>query len=95
MATCCPPTDVEPGGKGIAPEWNAEGGGETLFYNSNMDAEIAVAPKPGWLVVFDGNITHVGRPPYRICYAPRYALAFKLNRPHRDVRAPSRSCFAR
>lgn len=77
-------TDIQPGEKGltalwyIAPEWNAEWGGETLFYNSQMDAEVVVTPKPGRLVVFDGGIPHVGRPPNRICYAPRYTLAFKL-----------------
>lgn len=64
----------------IAPEWNAEWGGETLFFNAEMDVEVAVSPKPGRLVVFDGRITHVGRPPNRICYAPRYTLAFKLER---------------
>lgn len=80
-------TDVTPGGKGltalwyIAPEWNVEWGGETLFYNSQMDAEAVVTPRPGRLVVFDGAITHVGRPPNRICYAPRYTLAFKLEPP--------------
>ncbi|HET8701902.1 MAG TPA: 2OG-Fe(II) oxygenase [Nitrococcus sp.] len=62
----------------ITPEWNVEWGGETLFYNSQMDAEAVVSPKPGRLVVFDGRITHAGRPPSRICYAPRYTLAFKL-----------------
>ena len=62
----------------IAPEWNVEWGGETLFFNSQMDAEAVVTPRPGRLVVFDGTITHVGRPPNRICYAPRYTLAFKL-----------------
>lgn len=77
-------TDSVPGHKGltalwyIAPEWNVEWGGETLFYNSKQDAEAAVTPKPGRLVVFDGAILHVGRPPNRICYAPRYTLAFKL-----------------
>lgn len=77
-------TDVEPGGKGltalwyIAPEWDVEWGGETLFFNSEMDAEAVVTPKPGRLVIFDGAIRHVGRPPTRICYAPRYTLAFKL-----------------
>ena len=77
-------TDAQPGQKGltalwyIAPEWNVEWGGETLFYNTNMDAEAVVTPKPGRLVVFDGGITHVGRPPNRVCYAPRYTLAFKL-----------------
>jgi SM-20-related protein len=64
----------------VAPEWNVEWGGETLFYNSQMDAEVVVSPKPGRLVVFDGTITHVGRPPNRICYAPRYTLAIKLER---------------
>lgn len=62
----------------IAPEWNVEWGGETLFYNSQMDAEVVVSPKPGRLVVFDGTIIHVGRPPNRICYVPRYTLALKL-----------------
>lgn len=77
-------TDALPGQKGltalwyIAPEWNVEWGGETLFYDSGMDAVAVVAPKPGRLVVFDGSITHTGRPPNRICYAPRYTLAFKL-----------------
>lgn len=77
-------TDCHPEEKGltalwyIAPEWNVEWGGETLFFNSQMDAEVVVSPKPGRLVVFDGTIPHVGRPPNRICYAPRYTLAFKL-----------------
>ncbi|MGA9851772.1 MAG: 2OG-Fe(II) oxygenase [Gammaproteobacteria bacterium] len=77
-------TDCLPGAKGltalwfIAPEWNVEWGGETLFFDSSMDAQVAVSPKPGRLVLFDGTLTHVGRPPNRICYAPRYTLAFKL-----------------
>lgn len=55
-----------------------EWGGETLFHDSDMDAVAVVTPKPGGLVVFDGSITHVGRLPNRVCYAPRYTLAFKL-----------------
>lgn len=80
-------TDAQPGRKGltalwyIAPEWNVEWGGETMFYNSRQDAEVAVTPRPGRLVVFDGSILHAGRPPNRICYAPRYTLAFKLEPP--------------
>jgi SM-20-related protein len=62
----------------IAPEWNAEWGGETLFFDSSMDAQVAVSPRPGRLVLFDGSLPHVGRPPNRICYAPRYTLAYKL-----------------
>lgn len=78
-------TDAQPGTRGltglwfIAPEWNVEWGGETLFFDSSMDAQVAVSPRPGRLVVFDGSLTHVGRPPNRICYAPRYTLAFKLD----------------
>lgn len=77
-------TDCEPGASEltalwyIAPQWDVEWGGETLFYNSAQDAEAVVTPKPGRLVVFDGSIVHAGRPPNRICYMPRYTLAFKL-----------------
>jgi SM-20-related protein len=62
----------------IAPEWNVEWGGETLFFDSSLDAQVAVSPRPGRLVLFDGSLTHVGRPPNKICQAPRYTLAFKL-----------------
>jgi SM-20-related protein len=62
----------------IAPQWDVEWGGETLFYNEAKDAEVAVSPRPGRLVVFDGAIRHAGKPPNRICYVPRYTLAFKL-----------------
>jgi SM-20-related protein len=62
----------------VAPEWNVEWGGETLFFDSSMDAQVVVSPRPGRLVLFDGILTHVGRPPSRICLAPRYTLAYKL-----------------
>jgi hypothetical protein len=62
----------------IAPEWNVEWGGETVFFDSGMDAQVAVSPRPGRLVMFDGSLTHVGRPPNKICLMPRYTLAFKL-----------------
>jgi hypothetical protein len=77
-------TDARPGEQGvtalwfIAPVWEAEWGGETLFFNSHNDAEAVVSPRPGRLVLFDGLLTHAGRPPSRICFAPRYTLAFKL-----------------
>jgi SM-20-related protein len=78
-------TDSRPGEHGltalwyIAPRWDVEWGGETLFFNSNQDAEVVVSPRPGRLVVFDGSIAHVGRPPNRICFAPRYTLAYKFD----------------
>jgi SM-20-related protein len=63
----------------IAPEWNVEWGGETLFFDSSTDAQVVVSPRPGRLVLFDGSILHVGRPPNRVCYAPRYTFAYKLH----------------
>ncbi|MEA5445419.1 2OG-Fe(II) oxygenase [Gammaproteobacteria bacterium AB-CW1] len=62
----------------IAPEWDVEWGGETLFFNEDKDAEFVVSPRPGRLVLFDGAILHAGRPPSRICHMPRYTFAFKL-----------------
>jgi len=61
-------------------EWDIEWGGETLFFDDAGEVGAAVLPKPGRLVVFDGRIRHVGRPPNRICYHPRYTFALKLRR---------------
>lgn len=62
----------------ISEEWDVEWGGETLFFNDQGDAELAVTPKPGRLALFDGRILHVGRPPNRICYEPRFTVALKF-----------------
>ena len=64
----------------IAPEWDIEWGGETLFYDNNDDCLFACTPKPARVAIFHGSIKHVGRPPNRICYTPRYTLAFKLKK---------------
>lgn len=58
--------------------WDAEWGGETLFFDSEGDAQVVVSPKPGRLLLFDGAIRHVGRAPNRICFAPRFTFAIKL-----------------
>jgi SM-20-related protein len=77
-------TDCQPGSREytalwyIAPEWDVEWGGETVLFNKDQDAEVAVSPRPGRLLIFDGNILHAGRAPSRVCYAPRYTLAYKL-----------------
>lgn len=60
--------------------WDLEWGGETMFYDKNDEVAFALTPKPGRLVVFDGAIKHVGRPPNRICYSPRYTFAIKFER---------------
>jgi hypothetical protein len=64
----------------ICGQWDVEWGGETLFFDDADEIAAAVRPAPGRLVVFDGRIRHVGRPPNRICYYPRYTFALKLQR---------------
>jgi SM-20-related protein len=58
--------------------WEPDWGGETLFFNDRADAVCVVSPRAGRLVVFDGAIRHVGRPPNRVCFEPRYTFALKL-----------------
>lgn len=62
----------------LCERWDIEWGGETVFFDSCGDAQTIVSPKPGRLVIFDGAIRHVGRPPNRNCLASRYTFAIKL-----------------
>lgn len=64
----------------LCESWDIEWGGETMFFDSDGEIAHAVQPRPGRLVIFDGAIKHVGRPPNRICYAPRYTFAIKFQR---------------
>lgn len=64
----------------LANEWDADWGGETLFYDEHRDAQFVVTPKPGRLVLFHGSIPHAGRPPARHCHVARYSFAMKLER---------------
>ncbi len=61
-------------------EWNTEWGGETMFFDVTGDCQAAISPRPGRLALFDGRIRHAGRPPNRVCFAPRYTFAIKLMR---------------
>jgi hypothetical protein len=63
----------------LSMQWEPEWGGETMFFDASGDALFCASPKPGRLVVFDGAIPHVGRPPSRICFTPRYTFAIKLD----------------
>ena len=65
----------------ICSEWDIEWGGETVFFDGDGEIACAVRPRPGRLVLFDGDILHAGRPPSRICFHPRYTLAIKLVQP--------------
>ncbi len=60
-------------------EWQPDWGGETIYYNDDQDAEFAVSPRPGRLVIARGAVLHRGNVPSRGCYEERYTLAYKLN----------------
>jgi Rps23 Pro-64 3,4-dihydroxylase Tpa1-like proline 4-hydroxylase len=62
----------------LCERWDMDWGGETLFYNDAGDAELAVSPRPGRLLLFDGAIRHAGKPPNRNCNVARYTFAIKL-----------------
>lgn len=63
----------------LSRSWEPEWGGETMFFDASGDALACVSPRPGRLVLFDGAIAHAGRPPSRICFAPRFSFAIKLS----------------
>lgn len=62
----------------LCDRWDIEWGGETVFLDAHDEIAASVLPRPGRLAIFDGAIKHAGRPPARICYAPRYTLAIKF-----------------
>ncbi|MFZ5657377.1 MAG: 2OG-Fe(II) oxygenase [Pseudomonadota bacterium] len=62
----------------LCESWDVEWGGETVFFDAADEIALAVPPRPGRLVIFDGAINHVARPPNRTCYHPRYMFAIKL-----------------
>ena len=45
------------------PQWDPQWGGETIFFNHDLDAVRLCQPRPGRVVIFDGRIPHTGRPP--------------------------------
>ena len=61
------------------PSWNPDWLGETHFYSeSDESIAVAVSPKPGRIVAFDGRILHRGGTPSKLCFDPRISVAFKL-----------------
>jgi hypothetical protein len=60
-------------------EWQPDWGGETLYFSDDEDAELAISPRPGRLVLARGAVLHRGSVPTRICHEERYTLAYKLN----------------
>ena len=58
--------------------WQLDWGGETLFYNDDNDAALAVSPRPGRLVVNRAAILHRGTVPTHGCHEARLTIAYKL-----------------
>ena len=58
--------------------WQPDWGGETIFYNDDNDAVLAVSPRPGRVVVSRAAILHRGTVPTRVCYEERLTIAYKL-----------------
>jgi SM-20-related protein len=62
------------------PEWNEHWFGETIFYNAAREALVAVSPRPGRVVAFNGEMLHRAGVPSRECFVPRTTVAFKYRR---------------
>lgn len=63
-------------------EWREEWGGELLMYQGDnwRSNAVAVAPLPGRVIVFDGQILHRGGVPSKFFTGPRISLAIKFRR---------------
>ena len=60
--------------------WEFNWGGETLFLNEQgSEIVAAVIPKPGRIVIFDGNIGHSARPPSILASCARMTVALKYH----------------
>lgn len=55
--------------------WRGEWGGETVFYDRNLDAVAAVTPKPGRLVMFHSNLLHRAGVPHPDTPTYRYTMS--------------------
>ncbi|MDQ3269311.1 MAG: 2OG-Fe(II) oxygenase [Pseudomonadota bacterium] len=69
----------------VCEQWDRDWGGETVFFDVHNEARALVTPKPGRLVLFDGDLLHTGKPPNRNCYQARYTLALKFERAARPA----------
>lgn len=58
--------------------WHSDWCGETVFYRAGHEAELAVTPRPGRIVVFRGSLLHRGGVPSRICFEARLTISCKL-----------------
>lgn len=75
---CHPPLRVVTALWYVCPEWHVDWAGETIFFSDDGDAQVAITPRPGRLVLADGRIHHSGRPPSRVSPIPRLTFALKF-----------------
>lgn len=59
-------------------EWMEEWHGETVFFDQNREPFHIIAPKPGRVLIFSGDILHRGGSPSRMCFRQRLSVAFKF-----------------
>lgn len=59
-------------------EWNYEWGGETIFYDQDMDPLSCVGMKPGRLICFTGDIPHRSGIPTRYCNEHRLTFSVRF-----------------
>jgi SM-20-related protein len=74
-------TDISPGVTALYfanTTWQDDWQGETIFYDRAGEPFHAIAPKPGRLLVFAGEIVHRGGVPSRKCFEARLSVAFKF-----------------
>ena len=70
----------------LTDRWLEDWGGElTMYGDSPFEPAISLLPRPGRLVVFDGEIPHRGGCPSRHCSAPRISVALKFRRNTTDA----------
>ena len=61
--------------------WNADWGGELLLYEDDAESmAVAVAPRPGRAVIFDGDLPHRAGVPSKYCPEARLTVAVKFLR---------------
>lgn len=61
----------------VCPEWKANWGGELHMFDKSGDAQLAIAPRPGRLVLFRGKTQHSATAPSVIATLPRFSIALK------------------
>lgn len=66
------------------PVWDPDWAGELQLYGDGLDVSVAIQPRPGRMVVFDGLLQHRAGVPSKICPEPRIAIVLKFKRPPRE-----------